>query len=143
MPGTGRPIVTGENPGGLQGEGTQICDQEHSEEEIVREVYEFAAQQMEEGLSEGQIRVLLTENGLDHESAAIVVTNLTRMRSEAIGAAGKREMLYGALWCVGGTAVTIGTYAAAFKGGPFIIAFGAIIFGAIQFFRGLVQWLRR
>jgi hypothetical protein len=76
------------------------------------------------------------ENGLDKESAMIVVSNLARMRSEAIGAAGKKDMLYGALWCIGGAGVTLVTYSLASNGGPFIIAFGATIFGAIQFFRG-------
>ena len=143
MPGTRRPIVTSENHLGLQGEGPEIFDREPSEEEIVREVYEFAAQQMESGMSDQQIRNSLIENGLDRESAMIVVSNLVKMRSEAIGAAARKEMLYGALWCIGGTAVTVGTYSITPNGGPFIIAFGAIIFGVIQFFRGLVQWIRK
>jgi hypothetical protein len=43
-------------------------------------------------------------------------------------------MLDGALWCGGGILVTFVTYS---MGGPYIIAWGAIIVGAIQFFRGL------
>ena len=116
--------------------------QELSEEEMVQEVYEFAAEQMSNGASEQQTRSLLVQQGLDPESAVIVVSNLTQMRSEAIRKAGKKEMLYGALWCVGGTIVTVATYAAASGGGTYIIAWGAIIVGAIQFFRGLWQWSR-
>jgi len=43
----------------------------------------------------------------------------------------KRDMLYGALWCVGGiiaTSMHIG-----------FIFWGAIVFGGIQFFRGLIN----
>jgi hypothetical protein len=137
------PAATGENHVGLQGEEPRIRRREPTEEEIVREVYEFAAGQMESGASEQQVHDILIENGLDPESAMIVVSNLTRMRAEAVGAAGKKEMLHGALWCIGGIAVTAVTYGLASEGVPFIVAFGAIIFGAIQFFRGLVQWIRK
>ncbi len=50
-------------------------------------------------------------------------------------------MIFGALWCVGGIVVTVATYRAASGGGAFVVAWGAILFGAIQFFRGLIQAL--
>jgi hypothetical protein len=56
-----------------------------------------------------------------------------------------RKMLFGGLWCVGGTAVTLGTYEAAAAGnghGGYVVAWGAVIFGAIQFVRGLILYLR-
>ena len=143
MRSTSRPVETGRNHLGLQGEEPLVCDQDLAEEEIVRQVYEFAAEQMESGASDRQVQDLLIENGLDQESAMIVVSNLIKMRAEAVGAAGKKEMLHGALWCIGGMAVTAVTYSLASKGVPFVVAFGAIIFGAIQFFRGLAQWIRR
>lgn len=143
MLGTNRSTVTGQNHLGSHGTEPWACEQELTEEEMVREVYEFAAEQMEGGASARQVRNVLIENGLDHESAMIVVSNLTRMRAEAFGAAGKREMLHGALWCIGGTVVTAVTYSLASKGAPFVIAFGAILFGGIQFFRGLVLWIRK
>jgi hypothetical protein len=116
--------------------------QEVSEEQMVQEVYEFAAEQMLDGASAQQVRSSLIHNGLDPEDAAIVVSNLSDMRAEAIRKAGKKAMLHGGLWCIGGTVVTLVTYAAASGGGTYIIAWGAIIFGAFQFFRGLWQWLR-
>jgi hypothetical protein len=42
------------------------------------------------------------------------------------------------LWCVGGTIVTIVTYQAASGGGTYMVAWGAIVFGGIQFLRGLM-----
>jgi hypothetical protein len=143
MADTRRSIADVEHDIEMQGPEPQMFGQEPSEEEIVREVYEFAAGQMMNGASAREVRASLIHNGLDSQSAGIVVSNLVKMRSDAVAAAGKKEMLYGALWCIGGIAVTAGTYAAASNGGPYIIAFGAIIFGAIQFFRGLVQWLRK
>ena len=49
----------------------------------------------------------------------------------------RRDMLVGGLWCLGGIAVTVLTYSAASGGGTYFVAWGAIVFGAIQFFRGL------
>jgi hypothetical protein len=60
--------------------------------------------------------------------------------NSAMHAAAKKNMLVGGLWCIGGTIVTAVTYGAASNspnGGSYVVAWGAIIFGAIQFFRGL------
>lgn len=52
----------------------------------------------------------------------------------------EHDMLVGALWCIGGILVTACTYsAAAEKGGSYTIAWGAILFGGIQFFKGLIN----
>lgn len=52
-------------------------------------------------------------------------------------------MLYGALWCIGGIMVTTATYssAVAHGGGTYFVAWGAILFGAIQFLQGVFQYL--
>lgn len=47
-----------------------------------------------------------------------------------------KDVLYGGLWFVGGLAVTIVSVASG-KGG--FIAYGAVIFGGIQFFKGLMK----
>ena len=110
-----------------------------SEEEVVQAIYAFAAEQMENGMSNSQIETMLVDKGLDEETAATVVGNLDQMRSEAASSAGKKNMLFGALWCIGGIVVTAATYSAASGGGSYVVAWGAIVFGAIQFFRGLIQ----
>jgi hypothetical protein len=54
---------------------------------------------------------------------------------------GRRNMAIGGVVCVIGVIVTVATYAAASGpgGGRYIIAWGAIVFGAIQFLRGASQ----
>lgn len=52
---------------------------------------------------------------------------------------GKRNMVVGGLWCLGGIAVTIGTYALASGGGTYTVAWGAILFGLFQFIKGVIQ----
>jgi len=48
-------------------------------------------------------------------------------------------MLHGILWCVGGLLVTLLTYNMAEEGGRYVVAWGAVIFGAYQFFKGFMQ----
>lgn len=50
---------------------------------------------------------------------------------------GSKDMIFGALWFFGGIIVTVATFSAASNGGTYVVAWGAIIFGAIQFFRGV------
>ena len=54
--------------------------------------------------------------------------------------AARRDVLYGGLWLLVGIAVTVGTYLFAdFSGGSrFIVAWGAMLFGGLQFLRGLL-----
>lgn len=57
-------------------------------------------------------------------------------------AAGLRNILYGSLWLAGGLAVTLLTYSTASRsGGRYVMAYGAIVGGAIQLLRGVVQLL--
>jgi hypothetical protein len=60
---------------------------------------------------------------------------------KATKATGSKNMLYGALWCIGGIVVTAVTYSAASSGGTYIVAWGAILFGGLQFLQGLYQYL--
>ncbi|HEX8915652.1 MAG TPA: hypothetical protein VF796_25080 [Humisphaera sp.] len=55
------------------------------------------------------------------------------------GGSGGRNMLVGGVICVIGIVVTVGTYMAAADGGRFTVAWGAILFGGIQFFKGMAQ----
>jgi hypothetical protein len=52
----------------------------------------------------------------------------------------QKNMTVGALWCVGGLVVTIGTYLAAASGGTYFVTWGAILFGGIQLMRGIAQY---
>jgi hypothetical protein len=54
--------------------------------------------------------------------------------------AGGRDVLYGGLWLLGGIVVTAGTYLAAEErgGGRYVVAWGAMLFGGLQFLRGLL-----
>lgn len=53
---------------------------------------------------------------------------------------GRKNMAAGAVVCIIGILVTAVTYSAARDGQSYIIAWGAIVFGAVRFFRGLSQF---
>jgi hypothetical protein len=108
-------------------------------EQAVEAIYRFAAAQLQAGVAPATVRSNLVDKGLSEEAAGIVVGNLQQALTKAHQEAGQKDMLYGALWCIGGIAVTVGTYSAASGGGTYVIAWGAIVFGAIQFFRGLAR----
>ena len=116
--------------------GTQV-----DARELAEAVYSFAAMQMKSGASTPEIEAALIQKGLDQEAARTVTTNLARLRDRAMNEVGRRNMRNGARWFVGGCLVTFVTYAMAASsgGGGYIVTWGAIVFGAIQFIRGWTQ----
>jgi len=107
---------------------------EKSQQEIVNQVYDYAANLMvNEKKSADETKNLLVSEGLDAESASIVVNNLQEQIREAKRERANKDMLYGALWCIGGTIATIANLG--------FIFWGAIVFGGIQFFKGLFSSL--
>ncbi|MEI6900821.1 MAG: hypothetical protein WCL00_13160 [Bacteroidota bacterium] len=69
-------------------------------------------------------------------------TTGTLNHQEEKTSAGARNMIVGALWCIGGIIVTAVTYdAVKDTGGTYFVAWGAILFGALQFFKGVFQAL--
>jgi hypothetical protein len=111
--------------------------------QVPAEAYSVAAEQMLYGVAPSRIKQTLTDRGLDAEAAATVVKKVDQARTSALKRAGKKNMLFGASWCIGGIAVTAITYEAASQGGgTFIIAWGAVLFGGIQFLHGLFQSAR-
>lgn len=54
----------------------------------------------------------------------------------------RRDVHWGLLWCLGGLAFTLGSYCLAEEGGSYVVATGAVIWGAIQALRGAFGLLR-
>ena len=71
-----------------------------------------------------------------------LLLNLLQQMKEAKNSAANKNMLYGALWCIGGLIVTAVTYSnASNEGGTYVVAWGAIVFGGYQFIKGIYQKL--
>lgn len=63
-----------------------------------------------------------------------VVSEVYKENSGARAKSGLVSMFLGALFCIGGIAITVVTMSAAEGGGTYVVTWGAILFGAIQFF---------
>lgn len=124
-----------------QNDENQNDDQQNDDQQnAVNQIYEYAAYLMvSEKKDAFETQKALIEQGLDEESASIVVSNLEQQIKEAKKEGANEDIMYGALWCVGGLIVTAVTYSAASGGGTYVVAWGAILFGAIQFIKGLVN----
>ena len=110
--------------------------------ERLKAVYSYAGQQMHKGAALAEIETSLIKQGLDPDAAAVVVSNLTQARAKAIKRVGRKNMIYGLLWCVGGIIITVLSYQAAVNagGGWYVLAWGLLIlFGGFRFIRGMVQ----
>ena len=91
-----------------------MSDREPTDEEVVEALYAYAADQMSKGLHPLEVEAKIMEQGFDQETASAVVNNLNEARDSAArsgaSSAGMRNMLVGALWCVGGIVVTAVSY---------------------------------
>jgi hypothetical protein len=67
------------------------------------------------------------------------LNQLLQAQVQANKEAGRSNMLIGGAVFVIGLVVTLGTLAAAQGGGRYVIAYGAVIWGAAQFIRGMAQ----
>jgi len=121
----------------------------------VEQLSEYVAYSLADGKDKSTIARELVKEGLPKDGVVQFIDNIEQQLNDyaeeyrrtpegrqAMADQYKRHMLYGILWATGGTAVTIATYEAASEGGFFIIAWGAIIFGIVDFLRGLFGWLK-
>ena len=121
------------------------------EQEALEKLSEAVATELAGGKSQEQITKDLVKQGWPEESAMNFVQNISVALEQykespegkhILASKYKRHMIYGLLWTIGGTAITIATFSAASGGGFYIVAWGAIIWGIIDFFRGLFGWLK-
>jgi hypothetical protein len=123
---------------------TAAVAQEPAKEPITgHQATALAISLLSRGLSPHQVRSQLIEQGVSQAETDRVVDSLvpeskSKRQSSGVGS-GVTNMLVGGIICFIGLAVTIGSYVAAEPGGVFLLAYGPIIFGGIQFFRGCIQ----
>jgi hypothetical protein len=76
-------------------------------------------------------------NGVEGYISGQTRLRVTPPKTKALA---RKNMISGVLWCIGGIIVTTATMSAASEGGTYIIAWGAILFGAVQFIQGVYQY---
>ena len=101
---------------------------EPTEEEYIQQVYNFAANlHVEQKMSKDDTIRKLMEEGLDRESATIVINNIRSSCRKELG----KHLFFSLLWLIGGIAVTAATYQMAEGGGSYVVAWGAILYGFV------------
>jgi hypothetical protein len=96
------------------------------------EIYESAVSMVKSGKSDAEVMTHLQDIGLQESEASVVLQNVTRYRTQEVESRGGTNMLYGALWCVGGIIATTAT-------DGHVMFYGAIIYGGLRFLAGLAQ----
>jgi len=101
--------------------------------------FSYAKDVLRQGMPRDKVEEVLRAQGFDPATASAIVQQADGMKNER-QVAGRRHMIVGGIVCAVGITVTAATYSAASEGGGnYVVAWGAIVFGAIQFFRGLAQ----
>ncbi len=123
---------------------TEPTSDKESDPEVqkaVEAIYTYAATLLRSGKSAEEVEDALVEKGIERKTATVVVEKLTAAHAVTARADqkenGHSDMVIGGLIAVVGIVITAVTYSAASGGGRYVVAWGAIIFGAIRFFRGL------
>ena len=100
--------------------------------ELAKQLYERAVYLIgEQNIKPEEVKEILIKEGADEESANVIVKDVHTKVLEAKRKGGSSDMLWGAIWCIGGIVATLADIG--------YIFYGAIIFGGIQFFKGLIN----
>jgi hypothetical protein len=106
-------------------------DAQKAKEVTIEEVNRYTANLFLRGKSTEQVKEELRAHGLDEQTIETAINNAGDEVFEFKKAKANKDMLYGGLWCIGGVVLTIAHIG--------YIFWGAIVFGAFQFFRGVVN----
>jgi len=84
----------------------------------------------------------LTDRGLQPDVASRIVGETQSVLKKARAEKYRKRMARGALWTIAGVILTCGSYIFASEtGGSYLLCYGAIIFGLIDFVVGLIGWV--
>lgn len=104
----------------------------NQQRQTATQAYEYAAGLLTQNKkTEQEVIEALMQQGLDKANALLIIEDVQKQITEAKKERAKKDMLYGALWCIGGIVATMANIG--------FIFWGAIIFGAFQFFRGAIN----
>ncbi|MDI1234416.1 MAG: hypothetical protein PSX81_09050 [bacterium] len=108
-------------------------------QEAIGDVYAYATQLLVvRKMNTADALHNLMQKGIDEETARTIVNKIDDEIYEAKMKRANKDILYGALWCIGGIVITAFTYSKASSGGgKYVVTYGAIIFGMIQLVKGI------
>ncbi|MBI5479428.1 MAG: hypothetical protein HY906_11255 [Deltaproteobacteria bacterium] len=120
--------------------------------DVVDQLAGHIATLLAQGQSQEKVARILVEQGWEDETARKFVQGVAAALEDYRSSPAGRQALaskylkhvgFGALWFIGGGLFTAITYGSASSGGgTYVVAYGAIIAGAIEFFWGLFGYLK-
>ena len=127
------------------GSETQDAGGRHvSDEEVMTNLFRFAAEEAAAGKKRHQVADTLTRNGVPYDIAHIITERVFKYRSKLRGKEGKKSMGCGLAMLIVGGLITGITYLAASGpgGGTYVVTTGLFIVGTITLIAGIIQYLR-
>jgi hypothetical protein len=79
-----------------------------------------------------EVKALLIEKGVNNTEAEALIENLEEQMRDTKKSQAQKDILWGAVWCIGGL---VGTFAE-----TGFVFWGAIVFGGIQLIKGLINY---
>ena len=108
---------------------------EQERNEFVGQMHALAIRlHMQEKRDAQEVEQLMIKNGLDEPTARRIMYDVKIEMEKARKAGGRKDMIYGVLWCIGGTVATATDIG--------IIFWGAIVFGTFQFLMGALKVMK-
>jgi hypothetical protein len=107
-------------------------NKESENKQAVDKIYNYAANLLvKENKSPSEVKKALMDEGIDEATSSIILENLENQIKNVKKDQANKDMLYGALWCVGGIVMTVADVG--------FIFWGAIVYGGYQFLKGVVN----
>jgi hypothetical protein len=105
-------------------------------------LFQYALMELTNKKTRQAVEKSLVSRGASAEAARMIVKDARYVIKKERREKYTKRLRRGLVWTVAGVAITLGTYAFAGElGGKFVLFYGAIIFGFIDFMVGLVGWL--
>ena len=110
-----------------------------NDEDFLKAIWKYILEEKENGTSDQIILNGLQERGLEEPHALSMMAGLKEKLQEVIKAFDTKMMSHAAIFIIG-ILVTLLTYSNALaNGGYYVVAWGAILFGAVRFFTNLSE----
>ena len=110
---------------------------EKQHEELYANLMNYAVALHSENKATFEVKEALKEKGLPEELADKISNQSYDLYIELVNKKANKNILWGAVWLLGGLFVTIASYNSG--GGRYVLAYGAIIGGLVQLVSGFVQ----
>lgn len=127
------------------GSETQDAGGRHvNDEEVMTNLFRFAAEEAAAGKNRRQVADTLTNNGVPYDIAHVITERVFEYRSELRGKEGQKSIGCGLAMLIVGGLITGITYLAASGpgGGTYFVTTGLFIVGTITLIAGIIQYLR-